>query len=672
MQEVHDSTNMETFDFNQSLNREYLVDSAEWTTDMTGNQIIGTYNFPKLLFDQNYIKDKIKDFRYFKGGVRFTIRVAASKFVYGKVLCTFEPLSTGLPVISDLNHASGSPHIIVSATASEAAVFDVPFVSMFRALDLRNYTNDEIGRFTVRVLNPLIDITAAFNTAKLLITAQFVDGQVFLPHDFLTESSSMSTPAKGGEARTKASVGHMGGGNEDITNLVAGVEHDALTSATNAVFGSGGKKIAAEAGMFAAMGLSKPTSVQHGQVVSINNNYGISYGKGIDTAPKIAMDPENQISTMPVVAGVGVDEMQLAYIMGTPMLVNVTPIFIDTPQYQIATLDRNDAQITFVDWISRMFRFCSGSYKFKIYITASLMHAVRAVFYISDNAGDDWENCYHLVVDIQGDTAVEFTVPYVGKSVMKQPGEVSEFRLMFKTLSWSQPDYGKVTPIYLNVYKAAASDFQVGCLLENGFVPQSNPREDFVKEFAPIHPSVVGFAPKNLVCGEEYTTMREMVHRYHAYTQVTQDPLPVYTKPAVGVGTFGVELLGLIFRFWRGSMRFKYLTDRISLGMATIAVDDLTIMGTSIQTQMNATLEAEVPYYSNALFNHTSEQPDLNIVTIKQVVCVSGSASFPPFLMKAGGDDLSFHWLVAPPVGYFSAPTVTYGLPGLFRYFAVI
>lgn len=670
MQEVHDSANIETFDFGNSLNREYKIDTMSWTSAMAGNTIIGTYNFPQALFSQQFIADKIKDFRFFRGGVRFTMRVAASKFLYGKLLCTFEPISTGLPVLFDLNHASGSPHVIVSASASEAVVFDVPFISMFRALDIRSYNPDEIGRFTVRVLNPLTDINGVANSANVLVTAQFLEAEVFLPHDFVTQSASsvrMSAPMKGAEGRAKAS-NNIGAGLEDTTNLAAGIAHTTLNEAEHAVFGK--KASIPDVAMFAAMGLSKPTSVENGQITKINPNYDVSYGKGISTVQKISMDPENQISTMPIVGGINADEMALEYIMGTPMLVYVSPVISTPAVTAIATLDRDDAQITFVDYISRLFRYVSGSYKFKLYVTASLMHAVRAVIWMSDNANPDWQNCYHIVIDIQGDTEVEFTIPYVGKAVMKKPGDNNEFKLYFTVLSWSQPDPVASTPIYLNLYKAAAPDFRVACYMENQFTPQSNPREDFAKEFAPIHPSVKGYMTQNLVCGEEYTTIREIIHRYAAYRVIDSTVQGVYEKTVVGSPRVGLELLGMLFRFWRGSIRVKTFNNAPAFGAAAIVLDGLYVAGTAIENTNLPQLEFEIPYYTNALFNHTSIQNDNNTVQFRAATSLVSAPGSPTnsYFMKAAGDDFSFHFLCAPPVGFLAPAASGFYLQGFLNF----
>jgi len=668
MQEVHDTTNFEIFDFNDTLNREYLIDSALWTTDMASGTIIGPYLFPKVLFDQQFIKDKIKDFRYFKGGVRFTVRVAASKFVYGKIAVGFEPISTGLSLYPNVYQLSGSPHVIVSASASEAVVFDVPFISMFRAVDLRNFDPDEIGRFTMMVMNPLKDITGAANNARVLVTAQFLEGQVFLPHDFVTESGRMSTVSKGAEGRAKSSSGHVGATLEDPAALASGLEETAIDKVTESVFGKGGET--AMAGISGAMfGLSKPSSVDMSQITKINPNSDISYGKGVDKSTKIAMDPENQISTEPLVGGIGLDEMSLAYIAQNPMLINIQDFNDDSPPVKIATCDRNDVRLCHVDWLSRQFKYVSGSYKFRFYITASLMHAVRAVIYLSDTNSAAWENCYHVVVDIQGDTEVEFTVPYIGHSVMKKSGENSEFGIWMQILSWSQPDMAAVTPIYVNVYKAGADDFQFGCLLESAFVTQANPREDFAKPFEPIHPSCLGYAPKNLVCGEEYTTMREIVHRYHAYYLVNKDYRQVYIKPIVEPETaqFGLEKFGLIFRFWRGSIRVRGLTKNwCPTGAVGVQIDTEQVVGTSIANMQLPQLDAEIPFYTNALMNHNSAQADES-VTGYSLRCGSNNASTEElvFLLKSAGDDFSFHFLKAPSAGYFTPVVSPSGIPGL-------
>lgn len=656
MQTVHQTTNMETFDINGALNREYVLTKITWTTDQAAGLVLGTYEFPKVLFDQPFIADKIKDFRYFKGAVRLTARMASSKFVYGRLLVDFQPVTNGTANTFTFYQRSGSPHIQLSASASEAVVFDVPFISQYRAIDLKNYFADEIGRFTFQILHPLTNIAAEVASAQVLVTAQFLDAEVFMPHDKVTVQSSR----KGGEGAAKSKQGIVSSTLESVATLASYVEDVPLIGSYARTL----KKIARPAAAVTKMlGLSKPTTVNTTQIIKIDPNNGMNYGKGIDVCVKIAMDPENQISTQPVVGGVSEDEMLLRYIAGTPQMVHSSTWLEASTPLVIMNTSRFDNNPTFVDNVSRLFKYISGSYKLKIYITASLMHAVRMVFWLTDSSGSDWVNCYHIVVDIQGDTEVEVTVPYCGQALSRAPGDNSEFQIYGAILSWSQPTAGANTPIFLNAYKAAAPDFQFGCLLEREFVPQSNPRFEFTKPFAPLHPSMTGFSHQNLLYGEEYHTMREVVHRYSAYTSATAGGGTLvnnyFVTSVEGGGSFkGLEMIGLFYRFWRGSIRQKAVLQASATdGMVIVKNGTDIICGTAIAGTNLQNLEWEVPYYDNKLFRFTNRTND---VSTTQIVSTS-----PKYLFKSAGDDFSFHWLVAPPPGTFQAVSnPSYGLVG--------
>jgi len=235
-------------------------------------------------------------------------------------------------------------------------------------------------------------------------------------------------------------------------------------------------------GVAAMLGLNKPTSVVAPTLTTINPVGSFAYGKGIDLIKKYTMDPEASISTEPIVGGISYDEMDLQYVVGTPMLTSSFAMVEGTPATVVGTTSPYAlmGQYTYVDFVARNFRYISGSYKFKAYITASQMHSVRVVFFLSILGTSDWQDCYHRVVDIQGDTEAEFTMPYCNTEVVREiNSETVYFKIWVKILAWSQPTPAVSNPIWMNVYKSGASDFRVGGMKEQEFTTTSNPRQDF-------------------------------------------------------------------------------------------------------------------------------------------------------------------------------------------------
>jgi len=234
------------------------------------------------------------------------------------------------------------------------------------------------------------------------------------------------------------------------------------------------------------------------------------------------------------------------------------------------------------------------------------------------------------------------------------------------------------------VYKAGGSDFRFGVLMDNAFTCtsrnlddfhcQSNPRVDFNKDFEPIHPSCTGYLTSNLVMGEEIKTLREILHRYHPYFQtIASGSAPVYyTQARTSTTIFnGIEYWGLLFRFWRGSIRFKFIQNfqRVD-GSVILKRNGATVSGTIINLNTpgaTSVIQCEVPHYNNELFSDTQ-------VAANSVLSLYFDNQ-PRFMMKSTGDDFSYHFLCGlnnlGTFSNFSSTNTSRGLLGLQDYLDV-
>jgi len=427
----------------------------------------------------------------------------------------------------------------------------------------------------------------------------------------------------------------------------------------------------------AMAGLSKPKTTDAVSIMKVNPFIDINTGTGLDFTPTLGMDPENAISTLPNVAGCTTDEMDLRNFCGKPVLSHIqtftqgnsTPQLLAFCNFQRRNFA--DQYCDYTDWLSNMFLFVSGSRKVRIYIYASQFHSARFVLYLSDNSTSAvWQNCYHVVVDVQGDTEVEFTLPYSSSNVATQTdgtNEINQFSLVAFPLSWSQPDDTVTAPIYFNVYTAAANDVEFGGLVERFMQVQSCPVADFAHDFEPFHPSMKSYSPVNVIYGEKYTTIREMVHKYQALTStdLLNYKIAGYAgggNVALGLWT-GLELLGLPFHFWRGSTRFKILTPGLNPTAMWITKGTQVLSGTAVATVVNPVMEIEIPYYQQVFYLDTADYSDtvLNMTSTNPL-------NFPlSYAFSAAGDDFSFHFQCFPrsDVQFVTTAETAYGFAGL-------
>lgn len=647
-QDLYKDFNMEVYTLNQAIDREYPMAKLSWSTAQAATTTLASYNFPKVLFDQPFISEKVNDFRLFRAGIRMSVRITASKFLYGKLMLVYIPYADqdrDLNRYTTLNTYSGFPHVLISATASEAAILDVPFISPFRALDFRNHTNAEMGTFKLIVLNPLVDINGVVNTAQVLVTAQFVDAQLMLPHHEFVPTS--------GEARLKSMTG-LETGDQQIGDTVGANISSAAGGAYTNLF----SEVAGAAAMGAMLGLSKPAYVGGQNKTILSMAEELPHGKGMFYGVKNAMDPECLVTTLPVSGGVDTDEMDLQYIVGTPMLHSTLTVNTATSKQLVYDPQFTTTPKTFLEFIANNFMYCSGSQKVKIYVTSSLMHAVRGVFYLSDVATDDWQNCYHQVIDIQGDTEVTFMMPWTHQKVAAtNSGELYNFKVYFTTLAWSQPDPAANTPIYFNVYVAGATDFQFVGMKEVGFVVTSNPRADFAQPFDPFQPSIKEFNHKGVVSGEQYTSLREMVHREQAYNELTTTQyLDAYSTTGYAHHAYeGLEMFGLLYRFWRGGIRFRFFLNSVAGKLEPVLVypptGNMPYMGVVLGNRFKQSFAVEVPYYSDLIWCGTKNPTNQSSEVYVTPTATGGSY----FFFKSAADDFSYHFLSAFPPGSFVA-----------------
>jgi len=195
------------------------------------------------------------------------------------------------------------------------------------------------------------------------------------------------------------------------------------------------------------------------------------------------------------------------------------------------------------------------------------------------------------------------------------------------------------------------------------FTPQSNPRKDFAATFDTLHPSMLGYEPNSVVYPEEYTTIREIIHRM--YPHFSGDTAVVY-GPA-GTPRLGLELWGTIYMYFRGSVRVQALRKRQAAGLFPVCGLFLertdggggNIPGIDIGFESKPSLSGEAPWYSNLAFKST---------TIAQAPTYQFNvpdATGDSFFCKAAGDDFTYMFLCPPPPGVLAPTNGANGYTGL-------
>lgn len=676
LQEPHKGFNMERFDINGALSRVYELTGPVWNESQIEGTLLATFDFPDVLFAQPFIADKINDFDYFRAGVRFGVRVNCNQFVYGRVAFCWNPINSldAYPP-NTIWKCSQHPHELADASAADTVNLDCAFSSQKRALEINNYTAGEIGRISLFVDAQLDTVDGAAAQAELIITAQFLEPELFLPHSGdlpafvrskppVKEETYVEVPISTTRVRTESGRG--------ASTKESNAKSKAHAISSSLISKDTGKAMVKSSGWLdtyadtfnrysgvlmglGMLGLSKPTTQSMTDVGKINPYSDLNYGKGVDCGVKLAMDPENGISTQLSVGGVSVDEMLLTRLLGTPSRVSQTGWLATTPPGKICNLGPfEDVQSAIVDDVTRFFKYWQGSYKIKLYIAASQFHRVRMVLWISDSvdSATQYMNCYHRFIDIQGMTEVSFTTPYMKSRFVSTTASGTNFSLWAQVISFSTPDPAISAPVRITCYKAGASDFKVSCQLDYTFIPNHNPRSDFTMPFEPFQESMEAYDATGYMMGEEFETVREMVHRHTCYgvLSTSQANFFVYSglTRTFANGWQGIEMWGKFYRFWRGSVRFK-LVNPDSRYIILARITDFTDnpSGLTMSSPTNPIMEGEVPYYSQNLMESTDQNSSFQ---------VTSNTSIPRGLFKSAGDDFSFHFIRGLPPGTLSYP----------------
>jgi hypothetical protein len=262
-----------------------------------------------------------------------------------------------------------------------------------------------------------------------------------------------------------------------------------------------------------------------------------------------------------------------------------------------------------------------------------ICHSFEPPATVSDNMGD----MVGMVIDVKGNTEVEFFVPYLSKQHSLAVPDIalalsayggSGYITIYRITNIQSSNHEADPPIQIAVFSAAGEDMRF--FRRQGFtntirnyfhaskpaaVGQSDPIFDFKRPFQGLNPAA--FAPEaRYLCGEDYGTLREFCHRPQMLNYVSTDKTlairPQVWPAATGTHTgYGyIDYLCHMFRFWRGSMRtslqtipgtgiIAYGLPLIDVGVSTIVTAGDYVANGAIYPDGNAPMitSAELPWY---------------------------------------------------------------------------
>lgn len=712
------------------LSRSYPIKSFTWaSTDVFGD-ILASIKLPYDLFQMPMIAQQLNFFEFFRAkGVKLTVRMNSTVQHYGALAFSHVPIaSTATAEYQDVDGfqvLNNDPHII-SAMSQDVVELTIPWriPIPFIRLPMGSFHQSAIARSKVSVLFPLLADADSISSVTVTVFASFIEPEVHGPRpstftvmETIEKAPKISVGAlekfknkvfpsrkldqSGKRTDPEAKAKTEGGVLADVKSAFSGVEEVVQL----------GTQLARLIGPFLA---DKPTSAEGPHAMQPVFGRDMPSGSGMAGGVKLAYDPAAQLSgrSSEIVDHPGTNSIY--EIMSIPGFCKqgefygtdgVGDLVANWPIHPLYSFTRTTGGTqsylypTYLAWYSGLFDFYRGSIRYHLRFCTSRFTSARvricwiptniaaAPIALADNEAGD---LLSKVIDINGDTTVDFVVPYANGTFYAQQnatfdpssplttglGHIAIY--MVNEIVNADPDV--VPTVYWAMWQSAGPDFKVSCFRGPGevavantnlvtattaalIVPEPGRKKDqscvwaSATETAESFSGVSGFTESGFIVPEEYGDIESLGKRFDTHpdvgaadvstTWIPDDP----TDPTL----VGLQMwLALPFRIARGGSRFKLYPDTAS-GFLTANQGEYTRGCAIVNTPgaLSHVLEFEVPYYSRSPAVCVTSSSVATKSWAQGVTFTAKGAS--GHLYYAYGDDFSLALPYSPPVIHHSA-----------------
>jgi len=501
-----------------AIQRPFKVASASFSTTDARESPLLSIPFPDALFSIPFIADKIRNYRYFRAGVKVTIRVNGNKFLYGTMIVGWDP-ATSLDATASFEvntySISGGPHLLVDVSKPIVEEFDLPWIYPFPCIDVATFDSGCMGTVDIVVLNPLtpVSTSSAVVTIPVDVYAQFVDVVLDGPTDNTTLSSTMLPPDSysyraGPRSRVRPTDAYrldMFGSAGSFAEVIRPQGGPRLGKSTAEQREKSAKNMVVSAVKTAAdfltpliprpivdvvgtvayyLGFDLPRNLQEATRIVPVTCPGLPLSSGLDNSIILSRLPARKPFVIPGLSPPGIgDEMNLAQLASIPSLLgDFQVIATDAPDSIIQRFPVNPRCVktevpagssdllffhpTHLSKVTTPFQKWRGTLRYKVYVTCSEFHSfrIRAAFIpLADNsyvfAPGPLETVANVVIDINGSQDFELSIPFL----FPRPYATQSIgQLVFQMINPPGPvgDVA-VAPVFFQVYVAGASDLEV-------------------------------------------------------------------------------------------------------------------------------------------------------------------------------------------------------------------
>jgi len=717
------------------LTRPHYLGTYQWTSNMAPNSVLCAFRFPEALFTLQNIQNHLKGFNFFRARVKVTLRLNTTVFHYGLLqvawLPTHDPCApqggAGGVYYAPLRNifaSANSNHCYISACSRSTTEIEIPW--LFGREYLRMFEPNDflgsIGSLVVRVIIPIKLQGESNADVGLAVFAQFVDPEpvamtIRSDHVWPTNAdvgpsvvTQSGNPIEEEERRTQD--GPLSSILCRTKKYVVGVR-----SMVNNVFDGGLQALSGVQKMFQSVGLSAPSDVRPALQALPTPFKNLSVTNSVDNSSRLTMNIDQKISESSVYCGP--DELAVfanwckhwwllrlgsflgTYSAGTRIIrIPVGPNVAPTPMQLVTEPFLDGYDLTHYNWYTNLCRYWRGSMKYRIRFIASKFATCRVLLTWEPGvlntplpAGRPLEgDMVSKVVDICGDTQVEFMIPYLQSEPWKEVGPVRydpdpEFTngllamYVVNPVATSAGDDTETATIAFIIEAAPCADIQlaVPCGLSTWYSLEAIE----LQSGEGLGPNISSSFDEGACFGDPVTSVYQLAHRYYytgdnackqlfsptsaqAFGAVVQDP--------VRMDVNSMNFLTLLMAPWalhRGSVRwvfhgaaldvlrvYNYFVKENS-SASVLPCQAICNAGMELQTRLRGgAIQVELPYY-NHLYNSTlgSQYNGIKAPDLRRECSLSTRESANAFNSYASnGDNYSLGVPIAPPRIYYKPP----------------
>lgn len=663
----------------QMLTRQYLVLDTTWTNS-SPTQVL---SFPYHLLVHPQIANTLKTFRYMVADVKVVVKINATPFHQGAVMFFHIPAAGPGEVGSTPMYGSGWEHTVVDISTSPTYETTMKYISPFNFFTINPTVQDDasICRFFIV---PLVQLSAATSDVPLSVNLQvyanfenpkvagFIVQQSSTQKKFVGSSvqkldvpESDSDPA---ELVVKA-TGTM------LSNVVTKFVEPIVKSIETPV-----QSVLEVARNGAASFFDKPLALIQAMPMIPKFSRADSYGAGSCLADRLSLYPKSSLANSPFFCYSTYDSF--SRIAQVPMLhhrydfisTNLSCYIGVRPMWR-GFFNTAADEPDYLAHQASLAKYWRGSIKYYVrLVTNQFVKARMRVSYVMNSSqptpitGGDFPS---MIIDIQGPTEFDITVPYLWithwRLTEESPGQYTAPSLVFQLFKAPVTTGAQDARITMLVWRAGGENIQFAFAGDQNYEEpptiqqEASIRARFNQPFKPITCDCNNMAELGLVQSEQIGTIIDLMRRYYTTDQILETPY------------LAGDLTPLccearLFRYWRGSMRTKLIFAREkdppnpdlpypSFAWATMS-NNWSCGGTVTQPSVSPLLEWETPWFS--IFPYmpliTSQSPYTIVASDRETFTVNLNAE--PVLqwhMCSVGEDFQAGYL-RPPNHYPVVP----------------